>query len=62
MEQMTRLNALRTFFHRTDQFAPEGGRKIEMQELKDLTKAERDELGELAAKELGVEIVDVKAS
>ena len=52
MEKMTRIKAIRTFFE------ADGGRKLAMSELKELTADDRKELGELAAKELGVELVE----
>jgi len=51
MEEMTNVRAIKTFFEM------DGGRKVDMQELKDLTTADREELGRLAGIELGVEIV-----
>ena len=47
---MGRIEAIKTFFESN------GGRKIQMAELKALSQAEREELATLAAKELGVEI------
>lgn len=52
MEAMTRIKALKTFFE------ADGGRAVTREELVKLTKEERHELGNLAAKELGVEIVE----
>jgi hypothetical protein len=56
MAKMTPLGALRALMHRQDELAPEGGRQLGLAELQELTKEERDELGRLAATELGVEI------
>jgi hypothetical protein len=50
MRKMTRVKALREFFEQ------DGGRRLTMEELKDLPKEDREELGNLAAEALGVEI------
>ena len=47
---MTGIKALKTFFE------SDGGRRLTMDELKELSKEERAELIALAAIELGVEI------
>lgn len=52
----TNVKAIKTFFERDDQFAPGGGRKVGMAELKDLTPDDRAELGVLCAAELGMEV------
>lgn len=44
------IEAIKTFFEAN------GGRKVTMDELKALSRAERDELGSLAAAEMGVTI------
>ena len=49
VQAMTKVQAIREFF---------GEPKVTMDELKKLSKEERLELGELCAKELGVEIVE----
>lgn len=48
--------ALKRFMEREDSISQAGGRKLTMDELKALTKAEREELGQLAAIELGIGI------
>jgi hypothetical protein len=53
MESMTNAAAIKTFFEK------DGGRKITMQELKDCSPADRQELGKLAAEQLGVTIQTV---
>lgn len=45
------IEAIKTYFEQN------GGRKVTMTELKELTAADRAELGQLAAKELGFEII-----
>lgn len=47
---MTKFKAIKTFFE------ADGGRRVGMDELKALSEKDRQELGELAAKELGVEL------
>jgi len=49
-EKMSRIKAIKTFFEK------DGGTKVTMGELKDLSKDDREELARLAAAELGVEI------
>ena len=51
MEKMTRIKAIKTFFE------ADGGRKVSMQEMKKLTDDDKNELGQLACKELGFEMV-----
>lgn len=51
---MGRIEAIKTFFQRKDRITPEGGRTVDMSELKGLSSNDREELGNLAAKELGV--------
>ena len=46
--------AIRDFFQRVDGIAPTGGRKVTMQEFKDLSGEERQELADLARVELGL--------
>jgi hypothetical protein len=62
MATMSRVKAIREFFHRADEIAPEGGRKVEMSELKELSDSDKDELGALAASALGVELEVRKAA
>jgi len=50
-EKMKRIGAIKRFFE------ADGGRKLTVLELKKLTDDDKQELGELAAKELGVELV-----
>ena len=40
------------FFAKKDAFAPDGGRKVTVREMKELSAAERCELANLAVKEL----------
>ncbi len=47
---MTNTQAIKTFFEK------EGGRRVTFQEINALSREEREELGSLAAAELGVEI------
>ncbi len=57
MQKITRLVAIKRFFERTDDIAPEGGRKVEVSgELNQLADAEKDELGALCAEALGCEL------
>jgi hypothetical protein len=53
MEKMTNLKAIREFFE------ADGGRKITMSEMRELSTSERNELGQLCAKALGKEIVKI---
>jgi len=55
-EKVSAIGAIKTFFQRTDKFAPNGGRTISMPEFKAISAADRAELGALAAIELGVEL------
>lgn len=48
--KMTPMKAIRTFFE------ADGGRKVGMDELKALPKADRDEIAPLCAQALGVEL------
>ncbi len=50
MRKMSRVKALREFFE------ADGGRRLSMEELKNLPPEDRKELGDLAAEALGVEI------
>lgn len=52
---MSSVQAIKAFFERDDKISPGGGRKLDMAELKGLTKEDRAELGQLACKELGEE-------
>lgn len=54
MEQMTNMKAIRTFFE------ADGGRKMTMDELKALSKEEREYLATEAAKQLGVELISAQ--
>ena len=53
MEQLNRIQVIKRFFER------DGGRPVSLQEMKELTREDRIELAELAAKELGVEVKEV---
>jgi hypothetical protein len=54
---MTAAKALKVYLERKDNLAPEGGRKVELgTELRALSIEDRQELGRLAAAELGEEI------
>ena len=55
-EAMSRVTAIKTFFERQDDIAPSGGRKVTMDELRLLSNDDREELAELAARELGTTI------
>ena len=55
-ETMSSVVAIKRYMERVDSIAPNGGQKVTTTEMKDLTKADRTELGALAARELGVEI------
>jgi hypothetical protein len=55
-EKMSKVKAIRDFFQREDEIAPEGGRKVNLQELKELSDEDKDELGTLCAEQLGAEI------
>lgn len=52
--EMTRVQAIKTYFERVDNISPEGGRKVEMKEMKDLGGTGLAALGKLCAEELGV--------
>lgn len=56
MERMSRIQAIRGFFEGVDAITPLGGRKVETGELRALTAADREEIGTLCAKALGVEL------
>lgn len=58
MEKMSGVKAIKTFFERTDQFAPQGGRVIPMSEMQELMKVPgaKQELEKLCAEALGVEL------
>lgn len=51
MEKLTRIQVIKRFFE------ADGGKKLGMQELKALSNEDKDELATLAAKELGVEVI-----
>jgi hypothetical protein len=51
MEPMSPVKAIRTFFEK------DGGKKVALKELQVLKVEEREELGKLAAIELGVELI-----
>lgn len=53
MEQLNRIQAIKRYFEK------DGGRTVTLQEIKELTKEDRHELADLAAKELGIEIKEV---
>lgn len=58
MEKITRVKAIKRFFEREDSITPNGGRKVEMDELKtvNLSVEARNELATLAAAEMGMEL------
>lgn len=56
------VTLIKSYFERADAQAPEGGRKFEMSELKELPPEARAELGALCAVELGEEIPETKAA
>jgi hypothetical protein len=49
------VQAIKAYFERPDNIAPNGGCKLEMSELKELTNDERAELGQLCCAEIGEE-------
>ena len=53
MQTMTRIQAIREFF-------AEDGKLLPVSDMRGLTKEDRAELAELAAKEMGVEIITNK--
>ena len=53
MEQLNRIQIIKRYFER------DGGRPVSLQEMKELTREDRVELADLAAKELDVEIKEV---
>jgi len=53
---MTNFEAIKTFFEQADSIAPEGGKKVTIQEAKLLNREDIKELGSLCAAVLGVEI------
>lgn len=50
---MNNIQAIKAYFSKN------GGRPVTMQELKDLTKEDRAELGKLCADALGVELLTI---
>jgi hypothetical protein len=54
VKEMTKMQAIRTFFE------SDGGRKVTMQEMKDLTAEDRNELATAAAERLGVTLKEAK--
>jgi hypothetical protein len=48
--EMSNTQAIKVYFEK------DGGRTVTLQEMKELTRDDRQELGALAAKELGAEI------
>ena len=59
-EKNTKYAVIKRFFQREDVFAPNGGQKVTLDELKQLSIEDARELGELAAIELGVELESAK--
>lgn len=55
MEQMSRTKAIKVFFE-----AEPNGRRVTLDELKQLSVEDRQEIGDLVGKALGVEIVVTK--
>lgn len=53
---IAKMTAIKRYFERTDDLAPNGGKPCGMQELKALTQEDRNELAILAAKELGEDL------
>lgn len=53
----TPVKAIKQYFEKVDAFAPNGGQKVSMDELKQLSKEERDELGKLIVKETGENLI-----
>lgn len=53
METITKVQAIKEFFERDDNLSPGGGRKVSMQELKELGGAGLNELAPLCAATLG---------
>jgi hypothetical protein len=51
MEKVTAIRAIKTYFEL------DGGKRVSMTEMKNLTNEDRVELGGLAAVELGMELV-----
>ena len=56
MEKMSAIQVLKTFFE------ADGGRPLTVNELKELSTAERRELAEMAAKVMGVELAEKAAA
>ena len=55
MTKVSPLVAIKKFMERDDKHSPGGGRKVETKEFVGIPKGEKDELGKLAAMELGPE-------
>jgi len=55
---MKKAQAIKEYFQQADKIAPDSGKKVEMAELKEMIKdkAGYDELAQLAAEALGVEL------
>jgi hypothetical protein len=54
MEKTTNVKAIKEFFE------ADGGRKVTMSEMRELSTSERNELGQMCAEALGKEIESVK--
>ena len=56
MVEMSKYEAVRKFFERADKFAPKGGQKCTLAELKSLALDDVKELASLAVVELGAKL------
>jgi len=54
MEKTSNVGAIKRYFEE------KGGRKITMQEMRELSQTDREEMGAMAAKALGLEIENPK--
>lgn len=55
-EKIKPAAAIKRFFERDDAFAPGGGRRISVDEVKALTGEQRQELAKLCAEQLGLSL------
>lgn len=56
VEKKKGFQLIQIFFARKDAIAPNGGMKVGVSEMKDIPKEEREELAQLCAEELGMEV------
>ena len=52
--KVTPIYCIRTFFAQQDKITPYGGREVSMDEMRELGKGGRDEIGQLCCNALGL--------